>query len=223
MTDKTYPRSLRHGLFITFEGPEGAGKTTQLQMLRDYLAAGGYDCVLTREPGGTVVAEQLRALVKHHDSGEIMTDEAELLLISAGRAQHVRNLILPALAAGKIVLCDRFYDSTTAYQGYARGIDLDFIRRLNSFSSCGCVPDLTILLDISPEQGFDRAAARESTINVSDRIEAAGMDFHRRVYDGFQKIAAADPQRVKVVAASGPPAEINQQIKGIVEHALQKL
>ena len=222
MTEKKFGE--RHdGFFITFEGPEGAGKTTQLQLLREYLESAGHDCVMTREPGGTVIAEQLRALVKHHNSGEVMSDETELLLIAAGRAQHVRNLIIPALNAGKVVLCDRFFDSTTAYQGYARGIDLDFVRRLNRFACCGCIPDLTILFDISPEEGFARASVRVSTMNVADRIEAAGIEFHRRVYEGFRQIAAAEPERVKTVAASGSPDEIKQHIKGIVDHAFKNL
>lgn len=207
------------GLFITFEGPEGSGKTTQMQLLKSALELKGIKCVATREPGGTPLAEKLREIVKHHQGAEPMTDEAELLLIAAGRAQHVRNLILPALNNGWVVLCDRFYDSTTAYQGYARGIDLDFIGRLNHYASCGCIPDLTILLDIPPEEGFNRTVSRPDTLQGRDRIETAGMDFHHAVYDGYQRIAAAEPDRVKIVRSAETAEQTFALVKEVFSHA----
>ncbi|MDD3118730.1 MAG: dTMP kinase, partial [Victivallales bacterium] len=170
-----------------------------------------------------VIAERLRVLVKHHHDGELLTDEAELLLIAAGRAQHVRNLILPALAAGRIVLCDRFFDSTTAYQGYARGIDLKFIADLNRFAACGCLPDLTLLLDLPPEEGFRRTAERVPGAGGADRIEDAGIAFHRRVYDGYRRIAAAAPERIRTVPAAGEPAAVSHQIERIVADAIRGL
>jgi len=203
------------GLFITFEGPEGAGKTTQMQKLKEFLEERSFKCVATREPGGTPMAEKLREMVKYHQGTEPMTNEAELLLIAAGRAQHVRNMIMPAINEGRVVLCDRFYDSTTAYQGYARGIDMDFITKLNRYASCGLTPDLTILLDLSPEAGFARTQERAEAQAAHDRIEQAGMEFHRQVYNGYHRIAAAEPERVKVVSAVGQPEQTAQLIKEV--------
>jgi len=207
------------GLFITFEGPEGSGKTTQMQLLKQFLEKQGIACVATREPGGTPLAEKLREVVKYHQGGESMTNEAELLLIAAGRAQHVRNMILPALRDGRVVLCDRFYDSTTAYQGYARGIDLDFIHQLNHYAACGVNPDLTILLDLTPEAGFVRTRARAEAQASHDRIEQAGLEFHRGVYNGYHQIAAAEPDRVKVVSATGSPDETAAKVREVFIHA----
>ena len=213
-------RSGFDGLFITLEGPEGSGKTTQMQLLKSALEAHGAKCIATREPGGTALAEKLREMVKHHQGTEPMTDEAELLLIAAGRAQHVRNLIIPALREGRVVLCDRFFDSTTAYQGYARGIDLDFIRTLNRYASCGCIPDLTILLDISPEEGFDRTASRLENLHGRDRIEAAGIGFHRAVHDGYRRIAEAEPERIQIIPSAGSAEHTATLIKEVVKNAL---
>ncbi|MBN2643445.1 MAG: dTMP kinase [Victivallales bacterium] len=211
------------GLFITFEGPEGSGKTTQLQLLKKYLEGRGHRCVATREPGGTALGERLREVIKHHDGEETIADEAELLLIAAGRAQHVRKLIEPSLEAGKIVLCDRFYDSTTAYQGYARGIDINFVSRLNEYASCGFKPDITFLLDLVPEEGFERTSRRIETLLLNDRIESAGIDFHLAVYDGFHKIAAREPERVKIVPADGPVELISQRVRELFDNAFPEI
>ncbi len=211
------------GLFITFEGPEGAGKTTQLKMLSEHFAGLGRECVVTREPGGTPIAEQLRELVKHHSGDEPVFAETELLLFAASRAQHVRFLIEPAVARGAVVLCDRFADSTTAYQGYARQLDMDFIRRLNQYAVGNCVPDMTILLDLPPEDGFKRTATRMETAGRHDRIEAEALTFHHLVRQGFLAIAKAEPQRVKVVSALAAAEVIHQQIMELVRNAFGPL
>ena len=216
-------KRLKHihpGRFITFEGPEGAGKSNQIRLLRDYLETKGCVCVLTREPGGTPLAERLRAVVKNHAGPEKLHPTTELLLIEAARSQHVREVIRPALAAGKVVLCDRFFDSTTAYQGGARGMESQVIDTLNEFAAAECIPDLTILLDLPPEVGFARAQAREETRGEHDRFEEEKLDFHRRVRAGFLKIAEAEPERVRVVNADAPAECIHRQVREIVDAAL---
>jgi len=210
----------KKGCFITFEGPEGAGKSTQVKLLQQALAQRGLECVLTREPGGTPLAEQLRNIVKYHEGDELMAAETELLLFAASRAQHVRNLIKPAVADGKVVLCDRFYDSTTAYQGYARNLELDFINRLNDFASAGCRPDLTILLDLPPEAGFSRTAVREETQGLNDRLENEALDFHLAVRAAFLTIAEQEPERVKVVSALDAPDEIHRNIMELLNNVI---
>lgn len=210
----------KSGFFITFEGPEGAGKSTQLRLLQEYISNSGKKCLITREPGGTPVAEQLRELIKHHNGDENIYDESELLLIEAARAQHVRHFIEPAVKRGEVVLCDRFYDSTTAYQGYARKVDLAKLKMLNEFAVGDCKPDLTILLDLTPEQGFERTANREETQNVHDRFELENIDFHRAVRQGFLEIAEAEPDRVKIVSAVGAPDEIHHRIVEFVKDVI---
>ncbi len=213
---------MNKGLFITFEGPEGAGKTTQLEMLRTYFENSDLSCIVTREPGGTPMAEQFRQLVKHHDEDEPIFNETELLLFAASRAQHVRYIIFPALQCGTNVLCDRFYDSTTAYQGYGRKINLDFIKILNRYAAGECIPDLTIVLDLPPESGLKRVSNRE-VVNGYDRLEQEEMSFHRMVRNGFLKIAEQEPERVKVVSALAPPEEIHCKIVRLVEDVVEKI
>jgi dTMP kinase len=207
------------GLFITFEGPEGAGKTTQINLLKEYFESLGRTCVLTREPGGTDVGEQLREIVKHYQGEAKIADETELLLFAASRSQHVRQLIQPEVSRGKIVLCDRFADSTTAYQGYARKMDLDFVKKLNAYAIGECVPNMTILLDLTPEAGFKRTVTRVETLHKEDRIEAEGLDFHRRVRNAFLKIAELEPERVKIVNADDNPENIQTKIRELVSNA----
>ncbi len=209
-----------NGCFITFEGPEGAGKSTQLRLLKDYISRRGRECLITREPGGTPVAEQLRELIKHHNGEEAIFDESELFLLEAARAQHVRYLIEPAVKRGAVVLCDRFYDSTNAYQGYARGMDLNKLNLLNDFAVGSCKPVLTILLDLPPEEGFKRTARREETQNTHDRFEMEDIDFHRAVRNGFLEIARREPQRVKIVSAIGAPEQIHRKIVEFVENVI---
>lgn len=201
------------GIFITFEGPECAGKTTQIRLLKEYCETMGRDTVVTREPGGTEVGEELRQIVKHHISDIPVTDEAEVLLFAASRAQHVSELIRPALERGAVVICDRYYDSTTAYQGYARGLDMEFIHKLNNFAISGSVPDITILLDLTAEESMDRSSKREETLFVEDRIESEKLDFHKRVRAGFLKIAEEEPERMKIIHAVDTIENIHNKIK----------
>ena len=205
------------GIFITFEGPECAGKTTQIRLLKSYFESLGREAVVTREPGGTEVGEELRQIVKHHISAVPVTDEAEVLLFAASRAQHVAELIKPALHRGAVVICDRFFDSTTAYQGYARGLDMDFINKLNSFAIAGTVPDITILLDLTAEESMDRSSRREETLFVEDRIESEKIDFHKRVREGFLKIAAQESERVKIVPAIDEIENIHNKIVDLLK------
>ena len=210
----------KKGIFITFEGPECAGKTTQIRLLKEYFAACGRETIVTREPGGTEVGEELRQIVKHHVSDIPVTDEAEVLLFAASRAQHVSVLIKPALARGAVVICDRFMDSTTAYQGYARGLDMEFIHKLNQFAVNGCIPDMTILLDLSAEESIERSLKREETLFVEDRIESEKIDFHRRVRAGFLKIAAEEPDRLKIIPAVDKIENIHQKIIDCLQQIL---
>ena len=211
--------SVKKGLFISFEGGDCAGKTTQLRMLEAWLKARGRSVICTREPGGTALAENIRGLLLSKDSTEIMTPQAELLLFSAARAQHVKHVVMPQLQAGGVVLCDRFTDSTVAYQGFARGLDMDFIRSLNSFCTAGCLPDLTFLLDLPLAESRRRLAARTGD-GGPDRMEDEKLSFHAKVREGFLKIAEAEPSRVKLIDAMRNVDEIHSDIIRIVENAL---
>ena len=189
------------GKLITFEGPEGSGKSTQIKLLANYLSGAGCEVVITREPGGTPLAEHFREILKHHHTHEKSHPSTELFLFEAGRAQNVNEVIKPALAAGKIVLCDRFTDSTIAYQGYARGQDLHMLETLNRLALNGVEIALTILLDLPPEVGFARAARRVETQNSFDRMESETLAFHHKVRSGFLALAAQYPERIKVFNA----------------------
>ena len=212
---------MKSGKFITFEGPEGAGKSTQIRMLGEFLERSGISCVITREPGGTPLAEELRNIVKGFSGSEFVHPETELLLMEAARVQHVGEVIAPALAEGKWVLCDRFFDSTTAYQGGARGIDRSVINTLNRFAAGKCIPDLTILMDLSPETGFSRTAKRQETQGEHDRFELEKIDFHHKVRNAFLACAAEEPQRFRVVDADRAIDEIHKEITEIVSKSLQ--
>ena len=208
------------GRFITFEGGEGCGKSTQIRILAERLRAAGKDVLLTREPGGTELAEKIRALVRE-ESADPPNFRAETLLFLASRAQVVENVIRPALAAGTWVLCDRFADSTFAYQGYGRGLDLDEIKRINSFATGGLVPDRTVLLDVSPEVSAKRMRAREVATNTdADRMEKAGDDFHARLKRGFLELAAAEPERFAVISADGGVEEVGEAVWNSLQHML---
>ena len=215
----------RKALFITFEGPEGAGKSTQLNLLKDYLLAAGYQVKVTREPGGTPLAEDFRGIVKHYQGEEPLYPETELLLFEAARAQHVNYVIRPALEAGCIVLCDRFTDSTEAYQGAGRALNNEFLQRLNSFATGSCTPDLTLLFDLTPEAGLARATARAAAISAdyNDRLEEEKIDFHHRVRECYLAIARREPQRVKVLDATLGIEELFQQVKAQVDNALSQI
>lgn len=193
------------GILITFEGPEGSGKSTQIRLLEHYLTCKkGLAVTVTREPGGTPLAEHFRDILKHHHTQERIYPATELFLFEAGRAQNVNEVIKPALAEGKIVLCDRFTDSTIAYQGYARGQNLHELEALNRLALNGVEIALTILLDLPPEAGFARAAQREETRNNFDRMESETLAFHHKVRDGFLALAERYPARIKVFNAEQP-------------------
>ena len=200
--------------FITFEGPEGAGKSTQLRRLAARLTAGGVPHLLTREPGGTDIGGRLRELVL--DARSEMTAMTEFLIYSASRAQLVWSVIRPALERGELVVCDRYLDSSYAYQGYGRGLDLGELRAVSAAATGGLTPQLTFLLDIEPGLGLSRAA-REG---LPDRIERAGLDFHRRVRQGFLDLAAAEPGRFVVLDASRPQSDLEAEVWAAVGVAL---
>ena len=203
---------MARGRFITFEGGEGCGKSTQVARLKAALEAEGVEVVLVREPGGTWLSEQIRRLIKDQDD-EAPCDRAELLLFLAARAQLVRNVIRPALDSGKWVVSDRFSDSTLAYQGYGRGLPLDVIRTANDFACDSLAPDLTILMDVSPETSQARRRKRERATNASaDRIEREGAEFHARIRRGFDELAAAEPSRIVKIDANGSPDEVWEEI-----------
>jgi dTMP kinase len=210
------------GKLITFEGPEGSGKSTQMEMLHAHLVRKGYDCLSTREPGGTPIGERIREIVLDVRQGNL-ADRAELFLILADRAQHTAEVILPALREGKIVLCDRYNDSTMAYQGYGRGLDLAETRRMCAYSSLGLQPDLTFLLDVDVDTGLNRSRERRKTGHPGkavDRMEAAGKDFHERVRAGYLALAAEDAERIRILHSSQNVEEVHIEIVRIVEAAL---
>ncbi|MCX8007195.1 MAG: dTMP kinase [Coriobacteriia bacterium] len=197
------------GVFITFEGGDGAGKTTQMRLLAEAVKRAGGDAVVVREPGGTPVGEAIRAVLLGPEHGRI-APVAELFLFPASRAHLTEEVIRPALDAGRVVLCDRYADSTTAYQGYGRGLDLEFVRRVNEAATGGLVPDLTIVLDVEPREGVAAASA-----GGPDRLERESAEFHERVRAGYAAIAAADPARVRVV----PRGEVDEVWREIVRLA----
>ena len=194
---------MSRGRFITFEGGEGCGKSTQIARLAAALEAEGIEVVKTREPGGTVLSEEIRHMLKDEREEE-PCDRAEVLLFLAARAQLVRTVIEPALAGGRWVLSDRFSDSTLAYQGYGRGLPLDELKLMNGFACNSVKPDLTLLLEVEPEVALRRMCGRErSTGTARDRIEKAGDAFHERLRRGFAELAAAEPERFAVIDANG--------------------
>jgi dTMP kinase len=205
-------------VFITLEGGEGVGKTTQQALLALQLRQAGYPCLCTREPGGTALGRALREILLH---GDPLTPLAELFLYAADRAEHVQKCILPALAAGQVVVCDRFTDSTLAYQGYGRGLDLQQVRQLNHLATGGLQPHLTLWLDLPPEVGLARKASGPlARTGLADRLEQERLEFHRRVYQGFQALAAAEPQRIVRIDAGGSPLEVAARIWSVVQPRL---
>ena len=203
------------GLFITFEGGEGCGKSTQIAALRARLEAMGKTVVQTREPGGTALGESVRNLLQYDDAGQGMSPEAELLLFAASRAQHVRELIVPAIAEGQIVLCDRFLDSTTVYQGVARAIDSKKVDTINHFAIGDTNPDLTILIDLPPEIGLARVHARSD--GQLDRMEKEAIEFFQAVRQGYLDLAKSEPKRFLVLDGSQSAEELETQIWQKVE------
>ncbi len=195
------------GKFVTFEGCEGVGKSRQIKLLEEYLSENGVKYFLTREPGGTDVSEQIRKILLDGKNAE-MTDRCEALLYAASRAQVVSETILPRLNAGELVFCDRFVDSSFAYQGKARNLGYKFIEEINSFVLESCMPDVTIFLDLSPEQAF----LRKGGADMTDRLETSGTDFHRAVYKGYLELAEKYKDRIVRIDASGTKAETHAKI-----------
>lgn len=204
------------GIFISLEGIEGTGKSTQAKLLAEYLSKKGYDAILTEEPGGTPISREIRRVLlsTKHDMMDSMT---ELLLYNAARIQHIKEKILPAIQRKKIVITDRFSDSTVAYQGYGRGISLKLIDSLDKIATGGMRPDLTILLDLDVKTGL----MRNKHINKVDRLELEDIKFHEKVRDGFLKLAAKEPRRIKIVKASKGIDEVHREIVKIVEKVLK--
>jgi dTMP kinase len=196
-------------MFITFEGPEGSGKSTQIRLLDERLRAGGIPTLLTREPGGTRTGEAIRHLLQHDSSDAEMAHRTEVLLFCASRAQIVEQAIRPALEQGTWVLCDRFTDSTLAYQGYGRGFALEELRALNRFATGNLTPDLTLLLDIPVDESFRRITARPSEI---DRIERTERSFHERLRTGYLELAAAEPARFRVITSDRPSEQTSGEV-----------
>lgn len=203
------------GLFITFEGGEGCGKSTQIRKLAEALTTAGQPVYQTREPGGTPLGEAIRNLLQHDEAGEGMCSESELLLFAASRAQLVRQQIRPALAQGHTVICDRFMDSTTVYQGVARALAPDDVRAINQFAVGETHPDLTILLDLAPEIGLARVKARSD--GQLDRMEREAIEFFQAVREGFVKIAQAEPERFLILDANQDIDILHKQILETVQ------
>jgi dTMP kinase len=199
------------GFFFAFEGGEGTGKTTQLKVLGDALAERGYEVVLTHEPGDSPVGARLRQLLL--DPATVVTAQTEALLYAADRAEHVAHVVNPALERGAIVLTDRYIDSSIAYQGFARGLDIEEVTRTSRWATGGLLPQLTLVLDLPAEDGLRRARGRSGR---ADRLEAEAIDFHERVRAGFLELAKADPARYAVIAANGAPDQVADAVRAAV-------
>ena len=206
------------GLFITFEGTDGAGKTTQIQRLKADLRQTGYDVCLTREPGGTPISEQIRDMLLNPDHSE-MAATTELLLYAASRAQHVSEVIKPALEAGKVVISSRFADAMVVYQGYGRGLDLERINHLNRIATDGVTPDVTFVLDLPVEIGLQRV---QNSRGGLDRLEREKIEFHRRLREGYQILAKQEPQRLKIIDSQVNSEQVYAQIQAIIQPLLQQ-
>lgn len=201
------------GTFITFEGIDGSGKTTQAQRLHQYLREKGHPCLFTREPGGTDISEKIRQLLLDRDN-QAMHPLTELLLYSAARAQHVEELIKPALQRGEVVICSRFSDSTLAYQGKGRTITDSFVREVSSIATSGLEPDLTFLVDLDPQESLKRSER-------NDRIEQEELDFYRRVREGYLKLAEEEPKRIRLLDGGRSVEELHAEVVRITEQELK--
>ena len=203
------------GSFITLEGPDGSGKTTQAQLLVGWLRDQGHDVLLTREPGGTEIGNQIRDVL-HDSDNDAMDPRTEFLLYSASRAQHVSELILPSLAAGKLVVSDRYADSSLAYQGYGRGLDLEMLQKVTDFATQGLKPDLTLYFDIAPGEGLQRRLISGEEWN---RMDAEALAFHRRVRAGYLELAAAEADRWEILDANRPIEDVQSDVRAaLAEH-----
>ncbi|MBN2654019.1 MAG: dTMP kinase [Nitrospirae bacterium] len=202
-------------MFISLEGIEGTGKSTQSRLLSEALTAAGYEALLTFEPGGTRIGQSIREILLKPDHKE-MSFVAELLLYNAARSQHLHEVILPALERGAVVITDRYTDSTVAYQGYGRGIDIELLKSIDRISTKGFMPHLTILFDLDVQVGLERNRG----VNKVDRFELEEVAFHEKVRSGYLEIARLEPQRIKIVDASKEPQDIHKQVKDIVMERL---
>jgi dTMP kinase len=210
-------------MFITLEGIEGSGKTTQIQTVSGWLTAAGVDFLATREPGGTSIGSQIRSVLLNPQNSDL-APVAELLLYAADRAQHLERVVCPALAAGTVVVCDRFFDATLVYQGYARGLDKTMIRRLHQLACGGLIPDLTLLLDLPASVGLDRAWRRidaEAACEAESRFEAEALAFHERVRAGYLDLARREPARFAIVDAAVDAEAVGRQIQAALAARLQ--
>lgn len=210
---------MARGKLISIEGIEGAGKSTALQFIKDYLNSANINCIFTREPGGTPLAEEMRNILLHHKIDEDMVSEAELLIMFAARAQNINTLILPALNAGRFVVTDRYIDASYAYQGGGRHLSSKLIAILDHWIVDGVYPDLTLLLDISPDLGLERANKRGV---AKDRIEREQIDFFTRVRDSYLQRAQEDPTRMKIIDASQSLVSVQNQIRDILNAFIAK-
>ncbi len=211
-------------MFITFEGMDGSGKTTQLQLITAFLREQGYDILLTREPGGTYIGDEVRSLLLDKGEGEHHTPmhpRTELLLFCASRAQLVAEVIQPHLDKGGVVISDRFFDSTYAYQGYGHGLNLKDLKTIIMFATGGLSPDLTLYLDITPEDGLRRRAEASLFGEEWNRLDDMAMDFHRRVYKGYQKLIAKEPERWYKVDANRSVDAVQQDIRAMLKKRLK--
>lgn len=200
---------MKKGLFITFEGADGCGKTTQMKLLAEYFERNGTEVVLTREPGGKGLGEKVREILLNYD-GEV-SDRCESFLFLADRAQNIDIIVNPAVNSGKIVLCDRHIDSTVAYQGYGRGLDIERINMLNNLATNEKKPDLTLVFDIDVETSMKRVGKEK------DRMESAGKEFHNRVRQGYLELAKQEPERIKVIDATKSIEEIHKEVINIIK------
>jgi dTMP kinase len=215
---------MTRGILITFEGIDGCGKSTQIHLLERYLQDRRYAVVRTREPGGTELGRKIRSALLDGPKGSV-EPIAELLLYAADRAQHVRQVVLPALEEGRVVLSDRFYDATTVYQGYARGFDLELVERLNELATGGLTPDLTMLFDLEVEKGLERLAKRGDAPNGAaiqpDRLDQEPVEFHRRVRKAYLEIADREPDRFRIIPSEGSVEEtfelMIKEVRGLLE------
>lgn len=211
-------------MFISFEGIEGSGKSTAQRLLAEHLQGLGYDPLLTREPGGCALGRSLRPILLDARTRGL-SSRAELYLFLADRAQHVAEIIRPALEAGQTVLCDRYADSTLAYQGYGRGLDPEHLRRINDMATGGLMPDLTLLLDLPVHCGLERAGLRnreEGTVLSEGRFDAESLEFHERVRQGYRSLAAEEPERFAIIDAAQPPEDVVLQCISAVEASLRQ-
>ena len=204
---------MKRGKFITFEGCDGCGKSTQLTLLSAYLEEQGIAHIFTREPGGGKISEAIREILLNGKNAE-MSDACEALLYAAARAQHLADRVEPALAEGKLVVCDRYVDSSFAYQAYARGLGFEFIDKINAFATSNYLPDLTVFIELTPEEAFQRKHGADE----NDRLEQAGIAFHKKVYEGYVALAEKYPERIVKINGRKTPDEIFSEVLGILKN-----